>query len=76
MNFLLEGCLSAKNRTTIVFSEKRTFIADTWHQRETFLYAKQGSYLGHLKHKASWATYINLLALTWDHHIPHSFGDS
>ena len=31
-------------------------------------------HLSHIKLKASWATYINWLLLTWDHHIPHSYG--
>ena len=34
---------------------------------------KTGSHLGHIKLKASWAAYINRLALTWDHQIPHSY---
>ena len=38
------------------------------------LFLWQASNLGHLKPKSSWATYINWLALMWDHHIPHSYG--
>ena len=37
-------------------------------------YLQQGSHHGQIKQKASWALCIDWLALTWDHHIPHSNG--
>ena len=38
------------------------------------LFLKWGSRIGHLKLEASWAMYINWPPLTWDHHIPLSYG--